>query len=307
MATFALYNYQFDMLPEETFFDKPLRKELSEESFAHRRERFAEILMDDYNGKHPLTFANKRGTQYVHQWLAEPSDGIFALMLLNNHKRKVHDLQLKENRVDDWRRCIVIFDNRNDGEVDIQRLAIEENKTAFQSVKSVENILANTLTVALASRFAITIRLEHLFNASRFWQIVSDSLNYPKGFRRIEYKWEKPNLDRIAKRLEFIHAGRKATNSAVSVVTDAGKGSRLKIDENDEWTKDMVNMASDDGASISIKPNGKRHKILVGQDSYRFTDIPDSTIGQFSSTDPTLFPSEGNQTITKILETGISK
>lgn len=78
MATFALYNYEFEQLPDDDFFGQPLRKKLSEESFAHRQARFGQLLMDDYSGTKPLIYANKRGTQYIHQFIAKPDDGIFA-------------------------------------------------------------------------------------------------------------------------------------------------------------------------------------------------------------------------------------
>ena len=170
MATFALYNYEFEQLPDDDFFGKPLRKQLSDESFAHRQARFGQLLMDDYSGTKPLIYANKRGTQYIHQFIAKPDDGIFAMMLLNNHKRTTHDKSLQPHSIDDYRRCIVFVDNRPG----IQRLAIEVNPAAFTKLSTVENILFHTLSVALASRFAITIRLEHLFQAARFWDIVGD-------------------------------------------------------------------------------------------------------------------------------------
>lgn len=78
MATFALYNYEFEQLPDDDFFGQPLRKQLSEESFANRQTRFGQLLMDDYSGSKPLTYANKRGTQYIHQFIAKPGDGIFC-------------------------------------------------------------------------------------------------------------------------------------------------------------------------------------------------------------------------------------
>lgn len=170
MATFALYNYEFEQLPDDDFFGKPLRKQLSEESFAHRQARFGQLLMDDYSGTNPLIYANKRGAQYIHQFIAKPDDGIFAMMLLNNHKRTTHDKSLQPHSIDDYRRCIVFVDNRPG----IQRLAIEVNPAAFTKLSTVENILFHTLSVALASRFAITIRLEHLFQPARFWDIVGD-------------------------------------------------------------------------------------------------------------------------------------
>lgn len=106
MATFALYNYEFEQLPDDDFFGQPLRKQLSEESFANRQTRFGQLLMDDYSGSKPLTYANKRGTQYIHQFIAKPGDGIFAMMLLNNHKRTAHDMSLQPHSIDDYRRCI---------------------------------------------------------------------------------------------------------------------------------------------------------------------------------------------------------
>ena len=276
MATFALYNYEFEQLPDDDFFGKPLRKQLSDESFAHRQARFGQLLMDDYSGTKPLIYANKRGTQYIHQFIAKPDDGIFAMMLLNNHKRTTHDKSLQPHRIDDYRRCIVFVDNRPG----IQRLAIAVNPAAFTKLSTVENILFHTLSVALASRFAITIRLEHLFQAARFWDIVGDSFTYPKGFQKVVFSWPKPNLDRINKRIEFIRGARMGTKSKICIIADARKGFSAVIDKQDEWLTGMVDAASEVGGdgSITLLPNGMKRTILVGKDSYKYVNFSDATI-----------------------------
>lgn len=276
MATFALYNYEFEQLPDDDFFGKPLRKQLSDESFAHRQARFGQLLMDDYSGTKPLIYANKRGTQYIHQFIAKPDDGIFAMMLLNNHKRTTHDKSLQPHSIDDYRRCIVFVDNRPG----IQRLAIEVNPAAFTKLSTVENILFHTLSVALASRFAITIRLEHLFQAARFWDIVGDSFTYPKGFQKVVFSWPKPNLDRINKRIEFIRGARMGTKSKICIIADARKGFSAVIDKQDEWLTGMVDAASEVGGdgSITLLPNGMKRTILVGKDSYKYVNFSDATI-----------------------------
>lgn len=303
MATFALYNYMFERLPEEDFFGQPLRKQLSEESFAHRQTRFGELLMDDYSGSKPLTYANKRGTQYIHQFIAEPGDDVFAMMLLNNHKRTAHDMSLQPHSIDDYRRCIVFVDNRPD----IQRLAIEVNPSAFNKLTTVENILAQTLNVALASRYAITIRLEHMFSPAHFWDIIGDVNTYSKGFQKVTFSWPKPNLDRINKRLEFIREARRGTNSGICITADAGKGSRAIINKDDEWMKEMVDAASEVGGdgSIKLKPNGSNQTISVGKDSYKYVNFSDATISTMCPQQPQLFPDETRDMIIKQLETGI--
>lgn len=303
MATFALYNYEFEQLPDDDFFGKPLRKQLSEESFANRQARFGQLLMDDYSGAKALTYANKRGTQYIHQFIAKPGDGIFAMMLLNNHKRTTHDKSLQPHSIDDYRRCIVFVDNRPG----IQRLAIEVNPAAFTKLSTVENILFHTLSVALASRFAITIRLEHQFPPAHFWEIVGDSFTYPKGFQKVVFSWPKPNLERINKRLEFIREARMGTKSKICITADAGKGSSAVIDKKDEWLNGMVDAASEVGGdgSITLKPNGMNRTILVGKDSYKYVNISDATISRLCPQQPELFPGDTKNMIIKQLENGI--
>lgn len=303
MATFALYNYMFEQLPDDYFFGEPLRKQLSDESFAHRQVIFDQLLKDDFSGNKPLTYANRRGTQYIHQFIAEPGEDIFAMMLLNNHKRTTHDISLQPHSIDDYRRCIVFVDNRPG----IQRMAIEVNRSAFNNLSTVENILTQTLSVALASRYAITIRLEHLFSPTHFWDIIGDVNTYPKGFQKVTFSWPKPNLDRINKRIAFIREARQGTNSGICITADAGKGSSVNISKDDEWMKEMVDAASEAGGdgSIKLKLNGSNRTIPVGKDSYKYFNFSNATISTMCPQQPQLFPDETRDMIIKQLETGI--
>ena len=126
---------------------------------------------------------------------------------------------------DDYRSCIIIIDNRPG----VQVIAIENSTSAFQSLKTIENIVERTLSHVMQRRFSLKLSIKNLYNSSRFWNIVQDKKSYPSGFRKVEFTWPKPNLERLAKRFEFIQGLRKSTEGALTLASDAGAGKMRKV------------------------------------------------------------------------------
>ena len=185
MATFALYNYEFEIsLPDDTtpdLFGNVSPITTAKANFDRRQKVFDELLGNDHDGSKPITYLSKNGKQtYKHKWLMKPQDGIYYFRLLHEHKRKLHDEDLREHPAEDYTGCRVFFDNRKG----IQRLAIEMN-SAFKQLTTVENILSRGLNDALKSRYYVKVRLEHLLKPSHFWEIVEDKISYPKGFSKM--------------------------------------------------------------------------------------------------------------------------
>lgn len=292
MIRFSLYNYMFEKCAEDDFFYDEERQQEVERNFIHRQKCFDDVFIDDFNNEKRINFTNARGTQYLHRFLLAPyrEEGVYILMILNNCRGTRHDEQLNSIPFDDYRRCIIIIDNRPG----VQLLAIENSTTAFRTMKSVKNILEKTFSRIMAQRFSLKVSIRNIYNSSCFWEIVNDRNRYPRGFRKVEFTWPKPNLERLAKRFEFIQGIRKDTNAGVKLVTDAGAGNAVHLNAKDKWTRDVVEVASDIGgdASISLTPNGSRKKINVGKDNYRYINFEDATFSNMSLDNPELYPKE---------------
>ena len=209
MKFFALYNYMFEKCidTDDIFNDKERLQEV-EENFARRQACFDDVLVDDYTKTQRIHFTNARGTQYLHHFLLEPfkEEGVYVLRILKNCRGTRHDENFKSISFDDYRSCIIIIDNRPG----VQAIAIENSTSAFQSLKTIENIVERTLSHVMQRRFSLKLSLKNLYNSSRFWNIVQDKKSYPSGFRKVEFTWPKPNLERLAKRFEFIQGSARA-------------------------------------------------------------------------------------------------
>lgn len=293
MKFFALYNYMFEKCidTDDIFNDKERLQEV-EENFVRRQACFDDVLVDDYTKTQRIHFTNARGTQYLHHFLLEPfkEEGVYVLRILKNCRGTRHDENFKSIPFDDYRSCIIIIDNRPG----IQLIAIENATAAFQSLETVERIIERTLSRVMAQRFSLRMSIKNIYDAARFWNIAQDKKSYPRGFRKVEFTWPKPNLERLAKRFEFIQGIRKDTESAVTLVTDAGAGKSVKLNPDDQWTRDVVEVASNIGgeASIRLTPNGSRRKINVGKNCYKFITFEEATFTKMSPDNPHLYPKD---------------
>lgn len=292
MKVFALYNYMFEKITDDDIFNDEEQQQEIERNFAHRQECLDDVLIDDFNKERPVRFANARGTQYLHHFLLNPvrEEGVYVLRILKNCRGIRHDENFRSISFDDYRSCIIIIDNRPG----MQLIAIENATSAFQSLETVERIIERTLSRIMAQRFSLKLSIKNLYDASRFWNIAQDRQSYPRGFRKVEFTWPKPNLERLAKRFEFIEGIRKGTDAALTLVTDAGAGKSVKLNPDDQWTRDVVEAASDIGgeASIRLTPNGSRRKINVGKGCYRFITFEDATFSKMSPDNPHLYPKD---------------
>ena len=116
----------------------------AEEAFPKRQEIFGAMLEKDYakvTSNDVIHFKNAQGLkEYIHRHLMKPTDDIVIMRVANTKPRTFTDSDWKVKRIEDFQNCIVIIDNRPG----IQRILIENKKTAFRDVKQVERIMEHT-------------------------------------------------------------------------------------------------------------------------------------------------------------------
>jgi len=239
MSAFTIYNYQFEPIEEpielNLFLMAPATIPASE-SFPKRQEVFGQLLMDDYvaqkkgKEKEMLVFISKKEREkvYRHKYLTKPTDEIYVMKVAN---KRIITRETKEFTVEveeDYPSCVVIIDNRPG----IQRVAIEKKTRAFESVRTVENILNTTFSLYL-KRWSLDFTLYQLHEPRIFWNTVHDVKRYPLGFKKVCFHLPHLNLERLTKVIDkYLTEVRKNYDSSLDWQVTASTGGKLNLDEN---------------------------------------------------------------------------
>lgn len=300
MASFAVFNYQFAKIikqgEEGHLFPEYEMAMTADNSFPRRQEILDEIIEEDYKGEKIIRFTSKFGgdKEYIHRYIIPPTDGITMMRIANKRITTIVRSDLKEVQEDDYPNCIVIIDNRPG----VQRVLIENKKTAFQDVKQLAGILKWTLDEIL-SRYSLMIDLMHLQDPKVFWELVSDNRSYPDGFYKITFHLPHLNLDRLRKIFDRVLVmSREVFDSDLEWSYKANKGGQLSLDEHNQYQKELIEfmMAEVGSDNIKLFSNAdKRKAIVVGKDSFLAIGISDKVIKRLAEDviNGHLFKSEG--------------
>ena len=313
MATYAIFNYQFDKIIEHA-----RQKEIegmesvvmtADEAFPQRQNIFGEILNKDFKKEKTedvIHFKNGRGPkEYIHRHLMPPTDDIIVMRVANRKTQTIVDAELKEKQVDDYQNCIVMIDNRPG----IQRIMIENKKVAFRDVRQVAGILTYTFNVLLM-RYSLKIRLEHLQDKRMFWQYANDQRAYPTGFYRFSVRLPYPNLERLKKVYDRLFSkARESFDSRIDFDFVAPDGGQIRLDEKDSYQAETIEWLMEEaGAELRLFSNmAKRSPIPVGEKSYRVVTVSDKTIMRLTedAVNNDLFGSAALDEVKRKLKTGI--
>ena len=300
MASFAVFNYQFAKIikfgEEGSLFPPDDLEMRAEEAFSQKQDILNRIIDEDYQGKRKIKFmSNNSGEkEYIHRYIIPPTDDITMMRIANKRVTTIVRADLKEVQEDDYPNCIVIIDNRPG----IQRILIENKKTAFQDVKQLARIIKWTLDDILV-RYSLKIELMHLQDPRVFWTLVNDKRNYPDGFYKITFHLPHLNLERLKKIFDNVLVmSRKVFDSDLEWSYKANQGGALALDEKNEFQKELIEwMMSDVGSeNIKLYSNAdKRKAIIVGRDSFMAVGISDRVIKKLTEeiTSGHLFKNEG--------------
>ena len=300
MASFAVFNYQFAKIikfgEEGSLFPPDGLEMKAEESFSQKQDILNRIIDEDFQGKRKIKFMSKNSgdKEYIHRYMIPPTDDITMMRIANKRVTTIVRADLKEVQEDDYPNCIVIIDNRPG----IQRILIENKKTAFQDVKQLARIIKWTLDDILV-RYSLKIELMHLQDPRVFWTLVNDKRNYPDGFYKITFHLPHLNLERLKKIFDNVLViSRKVFDSDLEWSYKANQGGSLPLDEKNEFQKELIEwMMSDVGSeNIKLYSNAdKRKAIIVGKDSFMAVGISDRVIKKLTEeiTSSHLFKNEG--------------
>lgn len=313
MATYAIFNYQFDKIIEHArqgeFEGMESVVMTADEAFPQRQNIFGEKLSKDFKkekAEDVIHFKNGRGPkEYIHRHLMPPTDDIIVMRVANRKTQTIVDAELREKQVDDYQNCLVMIDNRPG----IQRIMIENKKVAFRDVRQVAGILTYTFNVLL-SRYSLQIRLEHLQDKRMFWQYATDLQVYPTGFYKCSVRLPYPNLERLKKVYDRLFSrARESFDSRIDFDFVAPEGGQIRLDEKDPYQAEMIEWLMEDaGAELKLFSNmAKRTPIPVGERSYRVVTVSDKTIMRLTedAANNDLFGSAALDEVKRKLKTGI--
>lgn len=296
MADFALYNYEFDIsLPaadSPDIFGSPSPIEQARKNFARKQEILDKILDDDINGRRRLEFKKSLiAKPFLHDYVFEPKNGIYALRLKKSHKLGFHDSDLRPDKVDDYNARVVIIDNS----LDVQLLAIELKGAKMEKLTAIEKTIENTFNAVLRKKYFLSVRLENQYSPTAFWEIVEDKRKYPRGFNRVVFKFPRRNLARIVNKRNkvalFFDKTREEFDSEVSVELKAPQGSKLDLSHDNETHRDYVDAAAATGGpeSATAYPVGSRKGIRPGAHSLNKLSLSDHLFESNTTDNPDLF------------------
>ncbi len=314
MASFALYNFQFAKVMKRTEEGKLFHEDGemdADEAFPLKQEILEKIINEDFLNIKPIKFKGRRNDrEYIHKHLIKPKDKISILKVANRHVTTIVTQELKDVHTDDYQNCLVIIDNR-DG---IQRMLIEQKKSAFQDVRQLAEIIEHTLNKYL-EKYCLCISVMHLQEPRVFWDFVNDRRTYPQGFYKITFYLPPLNLERLSAAYnKVLTTSREVFDSDLEWSHKAPKGGMLPFDEKDKKQKDLIeymmgDVGSDAGRSnIKLYANTAKQKpILVGENSYLAIVISDTTFNRLleEAKDGDLFGSEALEEIKRKTKTGI--
>lgn len=285
MSSYAVFNYQFAKFIRRAEEGHLFPEEGGEadEAFHKRQEILDEIISRDFLREKPIQFKSRYSGDkvFIHQYVVPPTDHIAIIRLANKRTTTIVTKDLKEKEEDDYQNSIVIIDNRPG----IQRILIENKKTAFADVRQVARIMMYTFNLMLA-QYHLEFALMHLQDPRAFWTLVNDRKNYPTGFYKITFHLPHLNLERLRKVFDKVLVmSREVFDSDLEWSYKAQKGGSLPLNENNPYQKELIDWLMKDVGSENIKiyPNeDKRKAIVVGRDSFYTVGVSDSTIRRLS-------------------------
>ena len=265
MSTFVVYTYLFapKVNDLEQYSELFPENDVSPDSIMAKKQETFQSLFDDDS-----TFTFTVGDETFNHQILLNSGGIIMLKIANNKKIR-HEENFVVKNIDDQPSSIVIIDNRKE----CQSIAIQDKRSSFSSTDQVAGIMKKSFNSVLW-RNLLVVDIRRRLEAKSFWQLVG---HYPKGIKAVRFGISYPNLPRVSDNVRDLFndmAKEFGANSKYEI--DAIEGQSLRLNESNEYLRDLVHASSDSGHDIMIQPigSGKRW-ISSGTNSRVVVEVSD--------------------------------
>ena len=245
MSTFVVYTYLFapKVNDLEQYSELFPENDVSPDSIMAKKQETFQSLFDDDS-----TFTFTVGDETFNHQILLNSGGIIMLKIANNKKIR-HEENFVVKNIDDQPSSIVIIDNRKE----CQSIAIQDKRSSFSSTDQVAGIMKKSFNSVLW-RNLLVVDIRRRLEEKSFWQLVG---HYPKGIKAVRFGISYPNLPRVSDNVRDLFndmAKEFGANSKYEI--DAIEGQSLRLNESNEYLRDLVHASSDSGHDIMIQPIG---------------------------------------------------
>lgn len=193
-------------------------------------------------------------SELVHQ-ITYNRNNIVVLKLGVNRdlNRETRNFEVQE--LDTWPSTLILVNNAPN----VQKLAIELERKAFQGANTVASILEENLNRLLSSR-QLHVRFSPIFESNKFWDIVEQ---YPTSIVKVVFDMISPNMSNISNSLRLdLKALNQATNTQETSLTIASdKNSHLTLTRDNEFINSLVDYSAAGAGNITVKIRGLKRKI----------------------------------------------
>ena len=232
---------------------------------AEKQDTFQSLFDDD------STFTFTVGDETFNHQILLNSGGIIILKIANNKKIR-HEENFVVKSIDDQPSSIVIIDNRKD----CQSIAIQDKRSSFSSTDQIAGIMKKSFNSVLW-RNLLVVDIRRRLEEKSFWQLVG---HYPQGIKAVRFGISYPNLPRVSDNVRDLFndmAKEFCANSKYEI--DAIEGQPLRLNESNDYLRDLVHASSESGHDIMIQPigSGKRW-ISTGTTSKVVVDVADNLL-----------------------------
>lgn len=241
MARFIVYTYQFS--PTSTINLRIGEKIISMQERMEKKQLYFQDILDNIS-KDKLHFSY-RNKQYKHKTYMNEQN-IVVFKLANNTNTFIED-DFNRQAHPNHPSCFIIIDNRHD----IQHILIEDNNVAFSNTDVVKNILVSFFNHRL-EEYDLKISINKAYQEYEFWNTIK---LYPEGIQMVRFQMSYPNLPSVWHNIgEMIKDSSIDTNShKTSIEFNSEQGDLLKLDEQNENLKSLVDASAESGIPIVLK------------------------------------------------------
>ncbi|MCS2890431.1 hypothetical protein NXY11_22435 [Parabacteroides faecis] len=249
MALFSIYTYQFFPISNTTEYD------LFRDVLAERKKIMSEKNSIFENIVKQTTFIH-RGKKLSAQFLFN-KENIIVFKLANCKTIKLEKKFHKAIEINEPSSFIIIY---NDPE--IQRIAIEQNASAFSETEVVAKILRNSFASSLKP-YELNIKIKKEYQEQEFWTLINQ---HTENIQMVRFEFDYPNLPRISECIgELIqNVSKNVCSNKTRFEFNSDENHSLHIDENDEQVKGLAKASSDSGNPIICKFKGYKKHFKTG-------------------------------------------
>ena len=250
MASFNLYTFQFEPADGALMYNlfEP-EKDPREEVMRVKNNALREIIVDP----NPFMYRNK---SYKKEILFEKDD--FIVLRIAGQRSIKLERNFKEERTINEPSVVVIIDNRKES----QRMAIEDDTTAFASTDALSHIIVKNVYGPLLKK-NLKFSLLKEYQPSEFWDYINKN---PQKIQMVRFDFKYPNLGRSSDVVKEIlgDSSKKIGSGNTKIEYNAQSGSHLILNKDDEFISGMADDSAKSGQPITLKISGIKKHVVTG-------------------------------------------